>query len=97
VNYFVRISTVFNYAYMTALGEVEACAFNQANRPSLGIALLAYDTCLTMSNEAQYIWLGEFKLGTVLYILTRYPALLSLLLAVLEQLLNTTPLVCFFL
>ncbi|KAF8573084.1 hypothetical protein K439DRAFT_1625314 [Ramaria rubella] len=45
-------------------------------------ALLAYDTLLTFPSEVRFIWHKKFKLGTILYLLARYPALLVLLLNV---------------
>ncbi|KAF8461788.1 hypothetical protein JB92DRAFT_2191877 [Gautieria morchelliformis] len=44
------------------------------------LALFAYDTLLTLPSEITYIWRRRVRLGTVLYLLARYPAFLSLLL-----------------
>jgi Family of unknown function (DUF6533) len=51
-------------------------ACNLANSFRLKMALLAYDSLLTMPLETGYIWKAKFKLGTALYLLTRYPTLL---------------------
>ena len=42
-------------------------------------ALLVYDTLLTFSLEVKYIWHEKLKLGSVLYIFARYPAVFTLL------------------
>jgi len=39
-------------------------------------ALLAYDTLLTFQDEVEYIWRRRIGLGTVLYVLARYAALI---------------------
>jgi Family of unknown function (DUF6533) len=84
-----------NYVAIAALSKLLACVHNPANRVPLGIVLLAYDTLLTLFREAEYIWLRKFKLGTVLYMLTRYPALFSVLLVIPRLLSHTSPQVCF--
>jgi Family of unknown function (DUF6533) len=45
-------------------------------------ALLAYDTLLTLPSEITHIWGRRGRLGTVLYLLARYPALLYSILVV---------------
>jgi hypothetical protein len=45
-------------------------------------ALLAYDTLLTLPSEITHIWGRRVRLGTVLYLLARYPALLDIILGV---------------
>ncbi|KAF8574553.1 hypothetical protein K439DRAFT_1624233 [Ramaria rubella] len=45
-------------------------------------ALLTYDSLLTFPSELRFIWHKKFKLGTILYLLARYPALLQLLITV---------------
>ncbi|KAF8585197.1 hypothetical protein K439DRAFT_1266884, partial [Ramaria rubella] len=42
-------------------------------------AILAYDTLLTFPSEVRFIWHKKFRLGTILYLLARYPVLLQLL------------------
>ncbi|KAF8584605.1 hypothetical protein K439DRAFT_1616590 [Ramaria rubella] len=46
------------------------------------VAALRYDTLLTFSSEARFIWQKKFQLGTILYLLARYPTLLESLLDV---------------
>ncbi|KAF8461831.1 hypothetical protein JB92DRAFT_2186606 [Gautieria morchelliformis] len=57
------------------------------------LALLAYDTLLTLPSEITYIWHRRARLGTVLYLLARYPALLALIVAVYLDIANI-PLEC---
>ncbi|KAF8574557.1 hypothetical protein K439DRAFT_1624236 [Ramaria rubella] len=38
-------------------------------------ALIAYDTFLTFPSEVRFIWHKKFRLGTILYLLARYPTL----------------------
>ncbi|KAF8576831.1 hypothetical protein K439DRAFT_1622555 [Ramaria rubella] len=45
-------------------------------------ALLAYDTLLTFPSEVRFIWHKKLQLGTILYLLAHYPALLQLILNV---------------
>ncbi|KAF8577605.1 hypothetical protein K439DRAFT_1621968 [Ramaria rubella] len=42
-------------------------------------ALLAYDALFTFPSEVKFIWQKKFWLGTILYLLAHYPALLQLL------------------
>ncbi|KAF8579111.1 hypothetical protein K439DRAFT_1620798 [Ramaria rubella] len=44
--------------------------------------LLAYDTLLTFPSEVRFIWQNKCRLGTILYLLARYPGLLEFLLNV---------------
>jgi len=41
------------------------------------LALLSYDTLLTLPSEVKYVWKGKFMLATVLYSMARYGELLS--------------------
>ncbi|KAF8583644.1 hypothetical protein K439DRAFT_1617348 [Ramaria rubella] len=43
-------------------------------------ALLAYDTLLTFPSEVKFIWHKKMRLGTILYLIARYSALLFFLL-----------------
>ena len=42
-------------------------------------ALLVYDTLLTLSLEVKHIWRKKLKLGSILYVFARYPAVFYLL------------------
>ncbi|KAF8480622.1 hypothetical protein JB92DRAFT_1758532 [Gautieria morchelliformis] len=57
------------------------------------LALLAYDTLLTLPSEITYIWRRRVRLGTVLYLLARYPAFLSFIMLVYIDIANI-PLEC---
>ncbi|KAF8471536.1 hypothetical protein JB92DRAFT_3134975 [Gautieria morchelliformis] len=52
------------------------------------LALLAYDTLLTLPSEITYIWHRRVRLGTVLYLLARYPALLAFIISVYLDIAN---------
>ncbi|KAF8532149.1 hypothetical protein JB92DRAFT_1589207 [Gautieria morchelliformis] len=52
------------------------------------LALLAYDTLLTLPSEITYIWHRRVRLGTVLYLLARYPALLDFIFTVYLDIAN---------
>lgn len=79
------------------MGERNACMHNPANNLTLEAALFAYDTLLTLPHEVHYIWNQRFKLGTILYLLARYAALLSLAMTATTQLLlNASLQVCLF-
>jgi Family of unknown function (DUF6533) len=45
-------------------------------------ALVAYDTLLTLPSKITHIWGRRVRLGTVLYLLARYPVLLYSIIAV---------------
>ena len=58
--------------------------------------VLAYDSLLTLLEaEVPYIWQRKWKLGTVLYLLARYPMLLSFLISIIFSLNYTSLQVCF--
>ena len=60
-------------------------------------ALLAYDSLLTLLEaEVTYIWKRKWKLGTVLYLLARYPALLYILISIIFSSSSISFQVCFF-
>ena len=44
------------------------------------IVLLMFDTLLTLPSEIKYIWCKKCKLGTILYVLARYPVLASFII-----------------
>ncbi|KAF8574282.1 hypothetical protein K439DRAFT_1624438 [Ramaria rubella] len=48
----------------------------------VAVTALAYDTLLTFSSEVRFIWHKKFRLGTILYLLAHYPALLQTLLGI---------------
>ncbi|KAF8488345.1 hypothetical protein JB92DRAFT_3016983 [Gautieria morchelliformis] len=50
------------------------------------LALLSYDTLVTLSSEVTYIWPQKLRLGTVFYLLSRYAALLVLIFSVIVNL-----------
>ncbi|KAF8526413.1 hypothetical protein JB92DRAFT_2873061, partial [Gautieria morchelliformis] len=52
------------------------------------LALLAYDTLLTLPSEITYIWRRRVRLGTVLYLLARYPAFLNFIIGVYVDIAN---------
>ncbi|KAF8524763.1 hypothetical protein JB92DRAFT_2879205, partial [Gautieria morchelliformis] len=52
------------------------------------LALLAYDTLLTLPSEITYIWRRRVRLGTVLYLLARYPAILVSIITVYLDIAN---------
>jgi hypothetical protein len=51
---------------------------------ALHTALLTYDTALTMSRELSFIWERKLRLGTLLYLMTRYCLLLYLVLNIVS-------------
>ena len=59
--------------------------------------LLAYDSLLTLLEaEVPYIWKRKWRLGTVLYLLARYPTLLYMLISIVSLLSSVSLQVCFF-
>ncbi|KAF8478325.1 hypothetical protein JB92DRAFT_1840931 [Gautieria morchelliformis] len=66
-------------------------AFNYVDIATL--ALLAYDTLLTLPSEITYIWRRRVRLGSVLYLIARYPALLAFIFSVYLDIANI-PLEC---
>ena len=62
----------------------------------LGTVLLAYDSLLTLFEEVSYIWEKKWKLGTALYLLTRYALLVFTLIETILSLNVTSLQVCCF-
>ena len=59
--------------------------------------LLAYDSLLMLLEaEVPYIWQRKWRLGTVLYLLARYPPLLYFLIYIIFSLNSVSLQVCFF-
>ncbi|KAF8531490.1 hypothetical protein JB92DRAFT_22895 [Gautieria morchelliformis] len=52
------------------------------------LALFTYDTLLTLPSEITHIWQRGVRLGTVLYLLARYPAFLMFIISVYLDLAN---------
>ena len=70
----------FNYVVVAALGEPVASSMQGLVVISpFQTALLVYDTLLTFSLEVKYIWRKKLKLGSILYVFARYPAVFYLL------------------
>jgi Family of unknown function (DUF6533) len=97
LNQFYGTSIAVNYTLIAALGELRIRAYDPANSLAVEIALLVYDSLLTIAPEIGYIWKTKFKLGTALYLLARYPLLLYHSLQIILALSNISSLqVCFF-
>ena len=81
---------------MASLGRRNACMRILAKVP-LETALLAYISLLTLSEEVSCIWKKKWKLGTALYLLARYGALLYIVTEKIILFFNFQSLqVCFF-
>ena len=61
---------------------------------SFAVALLAFDTLLTLSSEIKHIWGKQFRIGTILYLLARYPLLAIYLIDIYTSLFVTSIPVC---
>ena len=85
-----------NYIFIASFGECKARMEILANSPTVGTVLLAYDSLLTLFEEVSYIWKKKWKLGTVLYLLTRYALLVFTLIETILSLNFTSLQVCFF-
>ncbi|KAL4257718.1 hypothetical protein AB1N83_011622 [Pleurotus pulmonarius] len=53
---------------------------------ALGNQLLLWDYCLTFSDEVKYIWHEPWRSGKILFLLTRYPAIVESFLTYWNQL-----------
>ena len=72
-------SVTVNYVLIAALGKpVGSFMWGLVVVSPFQTGLLVYDTLLTFLFEIKYIWRKKLKLGSVLYILARYPAVLLL-------------------
>jgi hypothetical protein len=58
------------------------------------LALLVYDTLLTLSREIKLIWRGKLRLAALLYFMTRYGAFLFLLVYLFRAKANIIHWVC---
>lgn len=77
-----------NFAFTASIGELIDYGHEYSNGSVFHIALLTYDTILTLSDEIDCIWKKRFTLGSGLYLLARYPMLLFLFMEALLQFLN---------
>ncbi|KAF8524681.1 hypothetical protein BU17DRAFT_63226 [Hysterangium stoloniferum] len=78
------------YVIMASIGQSRAWFWYTLNE--ISAALFTYDTLLTLSREVEHIWKLRpfFRLGTILYLATRYPPLLIWAMYLYLQLVNTS-------
>ncbi|KAF8572827.1 hypothetical protein K439DRAFT_1569145 [Ramaria rubella] len=74
--------TMSSQAELAALIQEQSDNIAQKYVAVTALALLAYDTLLTFPSEVRFIWHKKFRLGTILYLLAHYSALLQFLLTV---------------
>ncbi|KAF8573876.1 hypothetical protein K439DRAFT_1553993 [Ramaria rubella] len=80
----------FHISFLTMSSQEELATIIQEQADNMAFkyvlvasfTLLAYDPLLIFPSEVKFIWYKKFKLGTILYLLARYPALLEFLLDV---------------
>ena len=60
----------------------------------ISIALLMFDTLLTLPKEVKYIWSEKPRLGSILYIFSRYPILAYFLIFLYPNLFVISTQVC---
>ena len=60
----------------------------------ISIVLLIFDTFLILPSEIKYIWSKKCRLGSVLYVLARYPALALFIIEIYSFLFVTSLQVC---
>ncbi|KAF8523966.1 hypothetical protein BU17DRAFT_63601 [Hysterangium stoloniferum] len=79
-----------NYVLTASIGQSRAWFWYTLNE--ISAALFIYDSLLTLSREVEQIWKPRpfFRLGTILYLLTRYPPLLFWAMVLYLELGNTS-------
>ncbi|KAF8524693.1 hypothetical protein BU17DRAFT_63239 [Hysterangium stoloniferum] len=79
-----------NYVITASIGQSRAWFWYTLNE--ISAALFTYDTLLTLSREVEHIWKPRpfFRLGTILYLATRYPPLLVWAMNLYLDLVNTS-------
>ena len=71
-------SKVFNYVFVTTTGKY-TCTWMLCY-PHVLLALIMFDTFLSLPSEIKYIWCQKPRLGSILYTLARYSTLAILLI-----------------
>ena len=71
-------SMAFNYVAVAATGKY-ICP-RMICYPHVLLALIMFDTFLSLPSEIKYIWCQKLRLGSILYIVARYPTLAILLI-----------------
>ena len=75
-NYPGQYGCVLYHLSRFRLVRLTPCPYNSAKQLSLGTVIVVYDTLITLSHEVEYIWLKNVRLGTILYLSTRYGILI---------------------
>ena len=85
----ILTSKTFSYAETAGLGkEWSATSAYHIELYNSSLALLTYDTLLTLGDEIRLIWDKRFNLGSALYILARYCAFISSLLPMINDIID---------
>jgi len=63
---------------------------------ALPIAIIVYETYLHLSDEWKYIWKKPHRVGSILYLLSRYGTLVTIILVIFQFSLSPGLKVCFF-
>ncbi|KAF8524683.1 hypothetical protein BU17DRAFT_63228 [Hysterangium stoloniferum] len=79
-----------DYVITASIGQSGAWFWYTLNE--ISAAVFTYDTLLTLSREVEHIWKPRpfFRLGTILYLVTRYPLLLIWATTLYFELANTS-------
>ena len=85
-------SMAFNYVLVAATGKY-TCP-RMLCYPHVLLALIMFDTLLSLPSEIKYIWCQKPRLGSILYILARYSTLAVLLIEIYTNLFITSLQVC---
>ena len=83
---------VINYVLVAATGKY-TCA-RMICYPHVLLALIMFDTLLSLPSEIKYIWSQKPRLGSILYILARYSTVAVLLIEIYTNLFITSLQVC---
>ena len=78
-NLTIKPSIAFIYVSFAAFGKHTSLQFMPHCSSHVTPALLFFDTFLALPLEIKYIWHRKTTLGSILYMLARYPALISIL------------------
>ncbi|KIJ46455.1 hypothetical protein M422DRAFT_250047 [Sphaerobolus stellatus SS14] len=63
---------------LQTLAQETSASFAHVYVQFAALTLLVYDTLLTFPSELKFVWKGKLKLGTILYLFTRYSAILDI-------------------
>lgn len=83
------ISIVTNHLLYAGLSKISSSQLECDNLHERLVAVIVYDTLLTLGDEINLLWRRKLTLGSYLYILSRYGTMASLFISCFSALIET--------